>query len=116
MDGSEVVGHDNGVRQQPGPCRACDADSRDYPTRVSGTSHVAGDQGHDSLREACPQGRLLGQSTPRRQFIVGRHFGPIPILGKRSEPTAQIGRLSLIDPAFAQIDRLRWMDPRHDDA
>jgi hypothetical protein len=37
------------------------------------------------------------------------HFRPIPILGKRSQPATQIGRLRLVDPSFAKIDRLDHM-------
>ncbi len=49
-------------------------------------------------------------------IIVGGHFGPIPILGERSQPAAQIGRLSLRDSSFTKIDRLGRMDPGHDNA
>ena len=55
-------------------------------------------------------------TSPRRQFIVGSHFRPIPVLGKRSQAVPQIGGLRLVDPTFAKIHRLCRMNPRHDDA
>jgi hypothetical protein len=42
------------------------------------------------------------------------HFRPNPILGKRSHPAAQIGRLRLVDLSFAKINRIGGVEPRHD--
>jgi hypothetical protein len=54
-------------------------------------------------------------TSPWRQFIVGIHFWPIPILGERPEPSPKIGRFVLIDPFFAKIDPLSVRDQSHDD-
>jgi hypothetical protein len=55
-------------------------------------------------------------TSPRRQFIAGGHFGPVPILGKQGQSTSQIGRLSLVDSALLEVDRLRRTDPYHNHA
>jgi hypothetical protein len=61
-------------------------------------------------------GNKTKTTSPRRQFIVGRHFRSIPVLGKRSETVPQIGGLRRVDPTLAKVHRFGWMNPRHDDA
>src|SRR5665647_2291219 len=61
-------------------------------------------------------GNKTKMTSPRRQFIVGSHFRPIPVLGKRSQAAPQIGGLRRVDPTFTKIHRLCWMNPHHDDA
>ena len=60
--------------------------------------------------------QLAGGSACPTCCIVGSHFRSIPVLGKRSQAVPQIGGLRLVDPTFTKIDRLCWMNPRHDDA
>jgi hypothetical protein len=43
-------------------------------------------------------------TSPRRQFIVSVHFGPIPVLCKWGQPAAQVGRLTVVDSPLAKID------------
>jgi predicted LPLAT superfamily acyltransferase len=61
-------------------------------------------------------GNRTKTTSPRGQFIVGSHFGPIPILGKLGKPSAQIGRLRFVYASVAKIDPLGGMDPRNNDA
>src|ERR1035437_2167494 len=61
-------------------------------------------------------GNKTKMTSPRRQFIVGSHFRPNPVLGKRSQAAPQIGGLRLVDPTFTKIQRRCRMNPRHDDA